>query len=114
MGVACDALDQTQDEQVRLSGLKLLLGVAAAGASPSAATTPKTAPGPSAARNTDGSSGNRLRSDGTLLHGGGGDGGMMSPLVLSRAKRLLEGVSNIDESADARRLAAEALVALQY
>lgn len=38
--------------------------------------------------------------------------GVLSPAVLSRARRLLVGVSNIDKNADARKLAGEALVAL--
>ncbi len=44
-------------------------------------------------------------------HGGGtGAGaGIMSPLVVSRAKRLLAGVANMDESADVRKLAEQAL-----
>lgn len=52
-------------------------------------------------------------------HAGAGGGGgairpaeILSPAVLSRARRLLVGVSNIDESADVRRLAAQALAAL--
>lgn len=38
--------------------------------------------------------------------------GILSPAVLSRARRLLVGISNIDKNVDARKLASEALVAL--
>lgn len=37
---------------------------------------------------------------------------VLSPAVMSRAKRLLIGLSNIDESAEVRKLASQALVAL--
>lgn len=52
--------------------------------------------------------------DGSRAGGGegGGTAGILSPAVVSRAKRLLVGVANIDESADVRRLAAQALSAL--
>lgn len=37
---------------------------------------------------------------------------VLSPVVMSRAKRLLIGLSNIDESAEVRKLASQALTAL--
>eukprot|EP00752_Nemacystus_decipiens_P012958 g11467.t1 len=173
--VACDALDKEQHPEVRTSGLKLLLGVVAAGASPTAAAASAStaaAPGkgfPTPIRehpeplisdldpgrsSTDGTTiyigegrsfedaprygggrgggggsglrviglpeGRRRRPGSNDVHvrgagrgaAGGGAAGILSPAVVSRAKRLLVGVSNIDESADARRLAAQALSAL--
>lgn len=41
--------------------------------------------------------------------GVGGVRGAMSPEVLSRAKRLLLGISNMDKSVEARKLAEQAL-----
>lgn len=43
---------------------------------------------------------------------GEGTRGIVSPAVVSRAKRLLLGVSNMDESLEARKLAAQALATL--
>ena len=156
-----------------MSGLKLLLGVVAAGASPSAAAAPGEGPSTTireppeplvsglGAGGSSGSSGGSVGSGGTAIgavgegggfgqsarggrggsgsgsepqvllgrqgrrrrrpgrdgsRAGGGEGGgtagILSPAVVSRAKRLLVGVANIDESADVRRLAAQALSAL--
>ncbi|CAB1112970.1 unnamed protein product [Ectocarpus sp. CCAP 1310/34] len=204
MQVACDALGKDQHPEVRVSGLKLLLGVVAAGASPSAAAA-KASPVPSRDPHEQppnfisdvGASGNdrgiteirggggpdRGVDDGVggdgRVRGDGGDGrvgagvneaasagipsgtesamnlsgsrqrgtagireakalmmpdrqsdkstgtlataagagastgrSVLSPAVMSRAKRLLIGLSNIDESAEARKLASQALVAL--
>ncbi|CAM9380716.1 unnamed protein product [Ectocarpus sp. 8 AP-2014] len=204
MQVACDALGKDQHPEVRVSGLKLLLGVVAAGASPSAAAA-KTSPVPSrdlheqppAFISDAGGIGNdrgiteisggggpgRGVDDGVggvgRVRGDGGDGGVgagvngatsggipsgteiaislsgsrerggtagireaktlmvpdrhsdksatlataagaaastgrsvLSPAVMSRAKRLLIGLSNIDESAEVRKLASQALAAL--
>lgn len=152
--------------QVRLSGLKLLMGTAAAGSSPSSARAPArpagnnrqsnnnnngvldaVAPTTSSHRGTSATVGITANSldrpsqqlaDGReglimgrrgLVAGGDdtvalnrGNGrhlapttaarGVLSPAVLSRARRVLVGVSNIDKNADARKLAGEALVAL--
>ncbi|CBJ48881.1 expressed unknown protein [Ectocarpus siliculosus] len=203
MQVACDALGKDQHPEVRVSGLKLLLGVVAAGASPSAAAA-KTSPVPSRDPHEQpptfisdaGGIGNdrgiteigggggpgRGVDDGVgdvgRVRGDGGDGGVgagvnratsggipsgteiaislsgsrergtagireaktlmmpdrhcdksdtlataagagastggsvLSPAVMSRAKRLLIGLSNIDESAEVRKLASQALAAL--
>lgn len=134
--------------KVRVSGLKLLLGVVAAGASPSAASgggsnVPIPEPpeplisdlrpgrtGDTTIR-VNGAEGKTARGGGGseprvlelrarqhVGHGGdragagAGAAGILSPAVVSRAKRMLVGISNIDESADARRLAAQALAAL--
>lgn len=56
-----------------------------------------------------------LRGDDVVSNNSNGSvagAGIMSPAVVSRAKRLLAGVSNMDESADVRRLAGQALEAL--
>lgn len=139
--------------KVRVSGLKLLLGVVADGASPSAAAaaagggspTPiHDPPEPLISDLSPGGSGDTTvrisegRRPGEVGRGGGpgprgfelqgrqqrvgrgdnhvgegaGTAGILSPAVVSRAKHLLVGVSNIDESADVRRLAAQALAAL--
>lgn len=104
-----------------MSGLKLLMGAIAAGSSPSsqtknAAALNKTnsnhshnshAPTP---RNGDSGGGGFIATPQEAR--GGGDAEIMSPAVVSRARRLLLGVSNIDKSVDARRLAAEALASL--
>ncbi|CAM9341174.1 unnamed protein product [Ectocarpus sp. 4 AP-2014] len=202
MQVACDALGTDQHPEVRVSGLKLLLGVVAAGASPSAAAA-KISPVPSRHPHEQpplisdaGASGNdtgiteigggggqyRGVDDGVggdgRVRGDGGDGrvgagvneaasggipsgresaisfsgsrqrgaagirearilmtpdrhsdksatlataagagastgrSVLSPAVMSRAKRLLIGLSNIDESAEIRKLASQALAAL--
>ncbi|CAM9892137.1 unnamed protein product [Ectocarpus sp. 13 AM-2016] len=203
MQVACDALGKDQHPEVRVSGLKLLLGVVAAGASPSAAAA-KTSPVPSrdpqeqpptlisdagacgndrGITEIDGGGGpgrgvddgvggdGRVRGDGgdgrvgagvnetvsggipsgtesvislsgsrergtagireaktlmmpdrrsdksTTLATGAGvgastGGSVLSPAVMSRAKRLLIGLANIDESAEVRKLASQALAAL--
>lgn len=78
--------------------------MAAAGASPSGAATGASSPSPFR---------DKLETKATFPTGGGTKADIMSPAVVSRAKRLLVGVSNIDESADVRKLAAQALAALE-
>ncbi|CAN0425826.1 unnamed protein product [Pylaiella littoralis] len=103
MQVACDALAQDQHPEVRNSGLKLLLSMVTMGASSSgAAAVASSPPHP----------GGKPKATAALLNGGGTKADIMSPAVVSRAKRLLVGVSNIDESVHVRKLAEQALAAL--
>lgn len=119
--------------QVRLSGLKLILAVIAAGASSSevaetnaasnaSVSSGKGPPGLRGPSSTQGGDsvvvpGITAIGDGALVRPGdqgGGAGGqiIISPGVMSRAKRLLRGAANMDTSSDARELAGRALEAI--